>query len=109
MEALGVLARLIEQSRMRENVKDGFDLQQELLRRLEAERLAWPSGAVKRIGGSNCPRPGKPEPRSGLEMASLEAWQIDHDVCERPGRQYRSIDDAVAWRVFGSSVGASWR
>ena len=32
---------------------------------------------------------------------SPEAWQLEHDVCERVARQYRCVGGALAWRVFG--------
>jgi hypothetical protein len=36
-----------------------------------------------------------------LDPALPETWELERDVCERVGRQYRCIGDALAWRVFG--------
>ncbi len=101
--ALDTLAGLIEQLRACENVKDGYGFQQELLRlRLAADedRMAFRQ-AVRRVRSGKRPQPDAPEPQSGLDPSSLGTWQIEHDVCERLGRQYRCIGDALAWQVFG--------
>ena len=36
-----------------------------------------------------------------MDTALLETWQFEHDMCERVGRQFRCVGDALAWRVFG--------
>jgi len=103
LAALDTLAGLIGQLRACENVKDGYEFQQELLRlRLAADedRMAFRQ-AVRRIHSGKQPQPHAPEPQSGLDPSSLATWQIEHDVCERLGRQYRCVGDALAWRVFG--------
>jgi hypothetical protein len=103
LAALGILAGLIGQLRACENVEDGYEFQQELLRRrveVDEDGLEF-RRAVRRIRGGKPPQPGAPEPQSGLDPSSVEAWQTEHFVCERLGRQYRDIGDALAWRVFG--------
>jgi hypothetical protein len=97
------LAELIVQLRACANVRDGYDLQQELLAQVlavENNRNAF-SQAVKRMRAGKPPQPGAPEPQSALDPAHLEAWQLEHDVRERVARQFRCIGDALAWRVFG--------
>jgi hypothetical protein len=103
LAALDTLAGLIGQLRACENVKDGYEFQQELLRlrlAVDEDRMAFRQ-AVRRIRSRKQPQPDAPEPQSGLDPSSLETWQIEYDVCERLGRQYRCIGDALAWRVFG--------
>ena len=105
------LPDLIAQLRACANVKDGYELQQELLAhilRVESDRNAF-SKAVKRMRSGRSPQPGAPEPRSGGDPARLETWQLEHDVCERVARQYRCVGDALAWRVSGSSAVTSSR
>ena len=97
------LAELIQQLRECANVEDGHALQQALLDHVlavEADRNAF-SQAVKRFGDGKGPQRGAPEPQSGLDPALPEAWELERDVCERIGRQYRCVGDALAWRVFG--------
>jgi hypothetical protein len=38
--------------------------------------------------------------RSEEEVNDPAAWELEADVCERVDRQFRSIADAMAWRVF---------
>lgn len=97
------LPDLIVQLRAAANVKDGYELQQELIAHVsEAEeaRNAF-SRAVKRIENGKFPQRGAPEPSSGRDPSLLETWQFERDVCERVARQYRCLGDALAWRVFG--------
>lgn len=97
------LAELIVQLRACANVRDGYEFQQELLAHVlgvENDRNAF-SQAVKRMRSGKPPQPGVPQPQSGLDPADPEAWQLEHDVCERVARQYRCVGDALAWRVFG--------
>ena len=90
------------------NVKDGYEFQQELLTRLlevENDRHAF-GRAAKRVRNGKAPQAGTPEPRSGLDPADLETWQLEYNVCERLARQgYRCVGDALAWRVFGYQRG----
>lgn len=97
------LAELIQQLRECADVEDGHALQQALLHlvlAVEADRNAF-SQAVKRFGAGKGPQRGAPDPQSGLDPALPETWELERDVCERIGRQYRCIGDALAWRVFG--------
>ena len=97
------LAELITQLRACRTVNDGYELQQELLARLlgvEADRNAF-SQAVKRMRRGKSPQAGAPEPQSGRDPDGLETWQFEREMCERIGRQYRCVGDALAWRVFG--------
>ena len=97
------LAELIQQLRECANVEDGHALQQALLDHVlavEADRNAF-SQAVKRFGDGKGPQRGAPDPQSGLDPALPQTWELERDVCERIGRQYRCVGDALAWRVFG--------
>jgi hypothetical protein len=97
------LAELIQQLRECANVEDGHALQHALLDlvlAVEADRNAF-SQAVKRLGDKKGPQRDAPEPQSGLDPALPETWVLERDVCERIGRQYRCVGDALAWRVFG--------
>jgi len=97
------LPDLILQLRAAANVKDGYELQQELIghvRETEEAHNAF-SKAVKRIQDGKSPQPGAPEPQSGRDPSLLETWQFERGVCERLARQYRCVGDALAWRVFG--------
>jgi hypothetical protein len=107
MAAQPLLAELIAALRACASVKDGYEFQRELLARVlevEDDRNAF-ARAVKRMRAGKPPQPGAPEPRSGLDPADLETWQLEHDVCERLARQYRCVGDALAWRVFGFQRG----
>jgi hypothetical protein len=97
------LADLIGRLRACTIVHDGFELQQELLGHLltiESDRNAF-SHAVKLIARGKSPQAGAPEPQSGLDVSQAETWRLERDICERIARQYRSVGDALAWRVFG--------
>src|SRR6266567_2469493 len=97
------LAALIQELRECTNVEDGHALQQTVLEyvlAVEAHRNAF-SQAVKRFGDGKGPQRGAPDPQSGLDPALPETWKLERDVCERIGRQYRCVGDALAWRVFG--------
>jgi hypothetical protein len=97
------LAELIQQLRECANAEDGHSLQRALLDvvvTVEEDRNAF-SQAVKRFGVGKGPQPGAPDPQSGLDPALRETWELERDVCERIGRQYRCVGDALAWRVFG--------
>ena len=97
------LRDLIVQLRAAANVKDGYELQQELIghvRETEKARNAF-SKAVKRMEDGRPPQPDAPEPQSGWDPSLLETWQFERDLCERVARQFRCVGDALAWRVFG--------
>ena len=97
------LPDLIVHLRAAANVKDGYQLQQELIghvRETEEARNAF-SKAVKRMQDGKSPQPDAPEPQSGRDPSLLETWQFEHGVCERAARQFRCVGDALAWRVFG--------
>ena len=97
------LPDLIVQLRAAANVKDGYELQQELIgyvRGTEEARNAF-SKAVKRMQDGKPPQPDAPEPQSGRDPSLLETWQFERGVCERVARQFRCVGDALAWRVFG--------
>ena len=97
------LAELIAQLRACENVKDGYEFQNDLLMHrlaVDADRNAF-SRAVKRMKHGERPQADAPEPQSGLALGSLETWQLELDICERVGRQLRCVGDALAWRGFG--------
>lgn len=101
--AQGSLAELIEQLRRCASVQDGYEFQQVLLGHVlavEDARNAC-SWAVKRMASGRPPQAGAPEPQSGLDPALVSTWQLELDVCERVARQFRSVGDALAWRVFG--------
>lgn len=92
------LAELIQQLRECADVEDGHALQQamlDLVLAVEADRNAF-SQAVKRFGAGKVPQRGAADPQSGLDPALPETWELERDVCERIGRQYRCIGDALA-------------
>jgi hypothetical protein len=98
-----VLPELIIQLRACENVKEGYEFQQVLfdhINEVEQDRNEF-SKAVKRIKHGDPLQPSAPEPQSGGDLALLETWQLEHDMCERIARQFRCVGDALAWRVFG--------
>jgi hypothetical protein len=91
------------QLRAAANVKDGYELQRELIghvRETEEARNAF-SKAVKRMKDGKSPQLDAPEPQSGRDLSLLETWQFELGVCERVARQFRCVGDALAWRVFG--------
>ena len=92
------LPDLIVQLRAAANVKDGYELQQELIdhvREIEEARNAF-SKAVKRMEDGKPPQPDAPEPQFGRDPSLLETWQFERGVCERVARQFRRIGDALA-------------
>ncbi|WP_333736215.1 hypothetical protein [Streptomyces sp. IBSBF 2806] len=96
------LVPLIERVRACRSPQDGYELQQDLLRHIlevEEDRNAF-SKAVKRMRGGKAPQAGVPEPQSGLDLSDIETWILERELCERVGRQFRSIGDALAWRAF---------
>lgn len=96
------LVPLIERVRACRSPQDGYELQQDLLRHLlevESHRNAF-SQAVKRMRDGKAPQAGAPEPQSGLDPFAIETWILERELCERVGRQFRSIGDALAWRAF---------
>ncbi|MFI8234885.1 hypothetical protein ACIGDI_39425 [Streptomyces sp. NPDC085900] len=96
------LVPLIERVRACRSPKDGYELQQDLLRQIiavEEHRNAF-SQAVKRMRDGKHPQAGAPEPQSGLSPADIETWVLERELCERVARQFRSVGDALAWRAF---------
>jgi hypothetical protein len=97
------LTEMIRQLRECSNIEDGYIFQRALadhILAVETDRNAL-SQAVKRLRVGKSPQPGAPEPQSSLDPATIWAWQLERDICERIGRQYRCVGDALAWRVFG--------
>jgi hypothetical protein len=97
------LVELIEQLRAARNIEDGYALQQALLeRRLEADEsyLMYRRAAIRVRAGKPL-QAGVPEPQSGMDPSVPETWDLERELSERLGRQYRCIGDALAWRVFG--------
>lgn len=97
------LVAFIERLRAASSWADVYSLQEDLLDHLtgvESDRNAF-SQAAKRIRAGKSPQVAAPEPQMGIDPASAEAWQLEAVICERIGRQYRSIGDALAWRLFG--------
>jgi hypothetical protein len=97
------LVDLIRQLRAARNVEDGYALQQALLeRRLEADEsyLMYRRAAI-RIRAGKPLQDGVPDPESGMDPALPQTWDLERELSERLGRQYRCIGDALAWRVFG--------
>jgi hypothetical protein len=107
MAAQPLLVDLISALRACANVKDGYEFQRELLARVlevEGDRHAF-GRAFKRVRAGKAPQSGVPEPQSGLDLGDPETWRLEYLVCERLGRQYRCVGDALAWRVFGFQRG----
>src|SRR5437879_6144853 len=97
------LPDLIVQLRAAANVKDGYELQRELIghvRETEEARNAF-SKAVKRMKDGKSPQLDAPEPQSGRDLSLLETWQFQPRVCERVARQFPRVGDALAWRAVG--------
>jgi hypothetical protein len=97
------LVPLVEQVRACRGGRDGYEAQAEILTRLlavEDDRNAF-SRAVKRMAKGGKPQPGAPEPPSGRDPGDIATWIFERDLCERLGRQLRSLGDALAWRAFG--------
>jgi len=63
----------------------------------QCARVAALLGQGKRVPSN------APELRSDSDSREQETWELERDVCERAGRQYRSIGDALAWQAFGFS------
>jgi hypothetical protein len=97
------LPALIEQLRAAASVRDGFELQQELIVHVRETEDAYNalSKAAKRMEDGKSPQPGAPEPQSDRNSSLIDTWQFERDVCERVARQLRCVGDALAWRVFG--------
>ena len=92
------LPDLIVQLRAAANVKDGYELQQELIghvRETEEARNAF-SKAIKRMQDGKSPLMDAPEPQSDRDPSLLETWQFERGVCERVARQFRCVGDALA-------------
>jgi len=73
----------IDQLRACSNVEEGYAFQQALLKvvlSIEDDGYALIK-ATKRVRVSKAPQVGAPEPQSGLDPASPETWQLEHDVC----------------------------
>lgn len=97
------LAVLVAQVRACASDRDGYEVQAEILSRLlavEEDRNGF-SRAVKRMAKGRKPQPGAPEPPSGRSPTDIATWEFERDLCERLGRQLRSLGDALAWRSFG--------
>jgi hypothetical protein len=97
------LVELIEQLRAARSIEDGYALQQVLLeRRLEADEsyLMYRRAAIRVRAGKPL-QAGVPAPQSGMDPMLPETWDLERELSERLGRQYRCIGDALAWRVFG--------
>jgi hypothetical protein len=97
------LVELIQQLRAARNIEDGYALEQALLgRRLDADEsyLMYRRAAIRVRAGKPL-QDGVPEPQFGMDPALPETWDLERELSERLGRQYRCIGDALAWRVFG--------
>lgn len=97
------LVELIEQLRAARNIEDGYALQQALLeRRLEADEsyMMYRRAAIRVRAGKPL-QAGVPDPQSGMDPTAPETRDLERELSERLGRQYRCIGDALAWRVFG--------
>jgi hypothetical protein len=81
---------------------DYYRFQQALLDKvleIQEHRLACRRVARRLRAGKTVPTDA-PELRSGEDMTNPESWDLEVDVCERVDRQFRSVADAMAWRVF---------
>ena len=101
------LPDLMVQLRAAANVKDGYELQLELIghvRETEEARDAF-SKAVKRMQDGKSPQLDAPEPQSGRDSSLLETWQFEHGVCELSALPGSSA--ASAMRLPGGSSASS--
>jgi len=97
------IVSLIGQLRAVETVNEGYEFQQTLLGlrlAVEDERSAFKK-QISRIKNRKLPDAGGPQPQSGQDSGDFRTWQLEYDVRERIARQYMSVGDALAWRVFG--------
>lgn len=102
--ALQTLIGLIRDLRSCKGPADWYEFQDRLFRLvLEVEeRRSEISRVLKRLRkpGGTVPR-AAPELGTGLDPSDLDSWRLEDEVFERIWRQYKSVADALAWRVFG--------
>ncbi|MGH3401315.1 MAG: hypothetical protein ACRDRJ_02180 [Streptosporangiaceae bacterium] len=96
------LPNLITGLRQCRTYEDYYHFQQELLGRVldVQEHSRACTRVVLRLGSHKSVPTDAPELRTDTDLNELDTWKLEVDVCERVGRQLRSIADALAWRVF---------
>lgn len=101
-DAFRTMVSMIAALRECEAYPDYRDLQQDLLTKLlevDGHRLRSRQ-VLRRLRGRKSLPVDAPALRSGADPTDIESWELEIAVSERIGRQYRSIGDALAWRVF---------
>lgn len=101
-DAYAALVQLIIHLRQCQTYADYYDFQQELLNKVLA--VQGHRGACTRVlkrlrSGKGVPADA-PELRVSGDRNNPATWELEVDVCERIDRQFRSIGDALAWRLF---------
>ncbi|HEX5116299.1 MAG TPA: hypothetical protein VFW65_13975 [Pseudonocardiaceae bacterium] len=96
------LVQLIHDLRQCDTYPEYRDFQEGLLNQLlEIDSLRGQCTRVRKRLLAGKPLPADaPELRSGADPTDVESWELEVAVCERGGRQLRSIGDALAWRLF---------
>jgi hypothetical protein len=101
-DAFPALVQFIVDLRQRRTYPDYYRFQQELLDKVlevQGHRAAC-RRVARRLRTRRTIPSDAPELRSGEDVNNPESWELEADVCERVDRQFRSIADAMAWRVF---------
>lgn len=96
------LVQLIHDLRKCNTYPEYRDFQEELLAKiLDVDALRGRCTRVrKRLQARKSLPADAPELRSGAKPTEIQSWELEIAVCERVGRQLRSIGDALAWRLF---------
>jgi hypothetical protein len=97
------LVKLIIDLRQCDRYEDYFQFQQDLLEKVLQiqEHRAACTRILKRMQSGRGLPADVPELHSGENPNDADSWGLEADVCERVDRQFRSIGDAMAWRLFG--------
>jgi len=101
-EAFSALVQFITNLRQCRTYPDYYQFQQTLLGKVlevQEHRAACTRVARRLRAGRTVPADA-PARRSNEDVNDPESWELEADVCERVDRQFRSIADALAWRVF---------
>ena len=101
-EAFQTLVQLIVDLRQCQSYADYYGFQQDLLGKvleIQTHRAACTRVARRLRTGRTLPVDA-PELRSGEDVHDPESWDLEADACERVDRQFRSVADAMAWRLF---------
>jgi hypothetical protein len=101
-DAFRSLVQLIHDLQQCDTYPECRDFQEELLAKLlEIDALRGQCTRVRKRLQARKPLPADaPELQSGADPTDIQSWKLEIAVCERVGRQLRSIGDLLAWRLF---------